>query len=359
MLSYWWFTVVSLADDYKTSELESFDQTDAVFLGLLGTCLQVGPDKCPLATYGNSIDDLVAVWEASLTDIKFNPIPLINGGPAIPVSHLIDYDAYLYHIYSNLHRPLDYINISHAIDAVIRRDAPAFIGSTSGGGPVIPITPSSEDGGPNYPVNDTAPLTRALFAIRCGDKRSGAATLQDFFPGVGAAEKKSKWFSGFGLGQNALLCAQWQFMAQDRYAGGFDGIETAVPVLLVGNTLDPATSIVSAKNMSAAFEGSGLLEINGYGVSFYVLEGVRPKVTSLFASLLLHLSLLILTFLSSPTKHTSLVGGSESTCASNALRAYLSNATLPADGSICETNKKLAEIWGTVRQLQHTLTIHA
>ena len=63
-----------------------------------------------------------------------------------------------------------------------------------------------------------------------------------------------------------MLCAQWPFEAKERYSGDFN-VKTRTPLLFIGNTYDPATPAASARNMSASFEGSGMLERNGYGVS--------------------------------------------------------------------------------------------
>ena len=59
--------------------------------------------------------------------------------------------------------------------------------------------------------------------------------------------------------------------AKERYTGGFSDIKTKNPLLFVGNTYDPLTPFVSAQNASAAFEGSVVLQHDGYGVSSYRL----------------------------------------------------------------------------------------
>jgi len=44
-------------------------------------------------------------------------------------------------------------------------------------------------------------------------------------------------------------------------------VRTKNPVLLVGQTYDPVTPMASARNISAGFEGSVVLEVMGFGVS--------------------------------------------------------------------------------------------
>jgi hypothetical protein len=61
-------------------------------------------------------------------------------------------------------------------------------------------------------------------------------------------------------------CAQWDFEAKERYGGDFR-VKTSFPPLIIGNTWDPVTPLKSARNVTALFEGSVLLQHNGHGVS--------------------------------------------------------------------------------------------
>ena len=54
--------------------------------------------------------------------------------------------------------------------------------------------------------------------------------------------------------------------AKERYTAGFDNIRTKNPFLFVGSPFDPLTPLASARNVSAGFEGSVVLQHNGYGV---------------------------------------------------------------------------------------------
>lgn len=62
-------------------------------------------------------------------------------------------------------------------------------------------------------------------------------------------------------------CAQWKIEPKERYTGDFN-VKTKHPVLFIGNTNDGLTPLVSAKNVSSTFEGSVVLTVDGYGVSF-------------------------------------------------------------------------------------------
>jgi pimeloyl-ACP methyl ester carboxylesterase len=275
------------------SETSWGDQTDATFLGFLDACLEVGPEKCPFANHGNTTDELVAVWEQIIWDMKFDMLPYSD--PESGVGGYIEYNSLMYFVHQGLYRPQAYQNMSVALDALVRRDPLTYLTATA---------PKATD--PDAPA-DPAPATTAVYGIRCGDKQTDAQTLEDFYPWVDKAKATSKWFYGFGLGPNALLCAHWKSHAKEIFDGPFEGIKTKNPLLVIGNRFDPVTPVVSAKKVSAGFEGSYMLEINSFG-------------------------------------HTSIVRGSESDCAFDVIKSYLADGTLPEDeGKVCETNQKLTE----------------
>ncbi len=87
----------------------------------------------------------------------------------------------------------------------------------------------------------------------------------------------------------SVACASWPARAvEDRYAGPWDA-RTANPVLLVGNTYDPATPYSGARTVSRLLPDSRLLTLQGWGhvalgqsacidtaVAAYLLEGDLP-----------------------------------------------------------------------------------
>jgi hypothetical protein len=87
----------------------------------------------------------------------------------------------------------------------------------------------------------------------------------------------------------------WPFSDADRYMGPF-ATSTASPMLVVGNTTDPATPLPGAQKVAGLLAGSRLLTVHAWG-------------------------------------HTSLF---LSSCADAAIGAYLVNGTLPAAGTVCE-----------------------
>jgi pimeloyl-ACP methyl ester carboxylesterase len=59
-------------------------------------------------------------------------------------------------------------------------------------------------------------------------------------------------------------CSTWPVRSANRYTGRWDH-RTANPVLVIGNTFDPATPLRGAFAMSQALGRARLLTVDGYG----------------------------------------------------------------------------------------------
>ena len=90
-------------------------------------------------------------------------------------------------------------------------------------------------------------------------------------------------------------CAQWPVLAKDRYTGPFNR-PTAAPILVVGNTVDPATPNQGSVAMSRDLADARLLTVDGDGHTEYA---------------------------------------NPSTCAATAEDSYFLSATLPPPGTVC------------------------
>lgn len=137
--------------------------------------------------------------------------------------------------------------------------------------------------------------------IRCGDKIPREDKLSDLDEVDEAFRETSEYFPGFGVGYYVYACAQWGFEAKERYEGDFQ-VRTSSPLLFIGNTYDPVTPLASARNMSAGFEGSVVLQQDGFG-------------------------------------HTSIA--QTSNCTNEAIARYFANGVLPEEGTVCKPNDPL------------------
>ena len=229
------------------SDVHNVASSDDAFSGFCAQCVD-NAAICPIAgnrTATELEEDLYAAFE----ELKYNPIPISVKGKGF----LVDYATIKSIVYYDLYFPAQWPALGNKLDIL-------FSGNVTGILPdvLIPIPP--------------APDAEAGIGIKCSDILVHAESLDEVRPDVKARWERSR-FAGDIADVSALQCARWGMPAKERYGGDFQ-VETAHPVLLVNTQNDPITPLVSAKNMSAGFKGSVVLEQEGYGVSLH------PAVTS-------------------------------------------------------------------------------
>ncbi|HEX4221839.1 MAG TPA: alpha/beta hydrolase [Pseudonocardiaceae bacterium] len=137
----------------------------------------------------------------------------------------------------------------------------------------------------------------AQLGVFCSDSpnpRGGAAYLaQSQF-----AQQRSGW-PGVAWTWVAGACAQWPATGVQRYTGPWN-VPTEGPVLLIGNTVDPATPYSGALAMSRDLADARLLTVRGYG-------------------------------------HTALLN--PSSCADSYESAYFLTGALPPEGTVCQQDQ--------------------
>ncbi len=110
--------------------------------------------------------------------------------------------------------------------------------------------------------------------IRCSDVSLRTDNLTSLLPLVEEFHNTSRFGGGIFAVSQPITCAQWRFQAKERYEGDFQ-VQTKNPILLVGSPFDHLTPLASAQNVSTDFEGSVVLQHNGYGVSLHTSVCVR------------------------------------------------------------------------------------
>ncbi|KAI1099023.1 TAP-like protein-domain-containing protein [Jackrogersella minutella] len=253
-------------------EPEMVASADGVWEEFMRGCI-AKPANCALGR--NKTFEALEVEMARLFDSFRNSPPVYNE------TYIIDYTTFVGHVYNTLYRPNSYASLADAIAAVLQGD-------------LDPLVQRLLDGG--LPSQD-----QAILGIRCGDKKLRSDKLADLEPDFEKYRRSSSWFWDWAWGYYVMPCAQWKFEAKERYEGDFR-VNTSYPVLFVGNTYDPVTPLVSARNMSSGFEGSVVLTHNGHG----------------------HLSLT-----------------QPSNCTNGFIRDYFLEGTLPKPGTVCQPNLPL------------------
>lgn len=213
---------------------------DSAFSGFCSQCVDK-KDICPIAgnrTAEELEEDIYAAMEA----LKSEPIPVSVDGHG----YIVDYAAIKGTIYNALYFPATWPRLAEKLDVMFSGNITGILTDLVA---PLPATPGAE----------------ASLGIKCSDNQSPLETLEDALPGVHARAKLSK-IGGDVVDFSALQCARWGMPAKEQYTGDFR-IKTESPVLLVSTQNDPNTPLASAKKMSEGFEGSVVLEQEGYGVS--------------------------------------------------------------------------------------------
>lgn len=110
----------------------------------------------------------------------------------------------------------------------------------------------------------------ALYGIHCGDRIPRLDSLEEYRPVQERLNKISKVMDGSSTALS-MACGLWKSDAVERYTGDFH-VKTKNPVLVSNNRYDGHTPLKSAYNISATFEGSSVLVVNGFGVRFLFLR---------------------------------------------------------------------------------------
>jgi hypothetical protein len=217
-----------------------YTDTDKVWKEFLSACVAT-PSKCTLAKYASSANDLEKKIDELFTEIKSNPIPA--------GSHVIDCSLVKPYIMKLLYFPTTYDKLAGALEALLVRNTA-----------VLATLGSADLSSPGSIMFESLP------GIRCSDKFLRTSKVNN----VRTELKDKLYTTSAHFGDVATItmstCAQWGFVAKERYDGNFR-VKTSFPPLIIGNMWDPATPLKSARNVSAMFEGSVLLQHNGHGVS--------------------------------------------------------------------------------------------
>jgi hypothetical protein len=180
---------------------------------------------------------------------------------------------------------------------------------------------------------------QATLGIKCSEKQVQTPTLADYLPNLEPTYNASQILGDVFVYWD-MICGLWQMEAKEIYEGDFQ-VKTKNPILFAGNTHDPLTAFASAKNMSSGFEGSGLVELHGYGVSSLALFQTFKLADRFYA------------------QHSTLA--QPSLCIINYFQQYFANGTLPESGATCEPDIPLFSnltIYDLLAELQANSSTH-
>ncbi|KAK5219066.1 hypothetical protein LTR99_006552 [Exophiala xenobiotica] len=280
---------VNVQEYYSGWEVQSISSLDSVVQGFYDGCV-ANPEECALAKEGQTSQDVSNAVDTFLATLRYSPIVVKMDDDSM----IITYDKVKSFMFESMYRPASWPAVAVLLDLLVQGNSTGYVETLE----------QMAQGGNG--TDREAP--DAFKGIRCGDVAFRADTLSAFDPFKDAVVPTSKWGGlDFGL-DNIMQCAPWKMRAKEVYSGSWSDIRTRNPLLIIGNTYDPVTPLISARNNSAAFVGSVVLQHNGYG-------------------------------------HCSIA--QPSLCSAKYVQAYFNNGTLPAPGTICEVDVPLfsSETW--------------
>lgn len=250
----------------------------------LSICGQRSTQECAFSA--GSPAATTAKWDALLTRLRQGPITV--GGTAITYTDIVT-------------------DVSDALDVVQPHASPVTNGSIQGWSGAAAALQEIWDARNNKASTSPAPTPSASaaaesyagpeqgLAVECGDAPSPPASA---FPGL----QQRVFRDGGGVislpdlwGDEA--CSTWPVAQLDTYQGPWNAPTS--PILVIGNTTDPATPLRNSVAMSHDLANGRLLVVDGYG-------------------------------------HTEFLN--PSTCAANYETAYFLTGALPPAGTVCQPN---------------------
>ncbi|KAF2117134.1 TAP-like protein-domain-containing protein [Lophiotrema nucula] len=279
---------------HEWTDSELWTYTDKAVEYLFESCAAAGPEYCALAAATNRTGgEMARDFYNFVEDITAAPIGLPKSGSAL------DGVTLKATIFSQTYDAAGWANFSKVLAPILygteEQRIAALESFGKGAAESISLGPSE----PNW-------------GIHCGDRIPRTDDFEEIYPSLLNLYNTSYYQGGPNAAVQAV-CAQWPWKAKEVYEGNFEA-KTKHPILVMSNSLDGQTPIVSARNMSAGFEGAVILENDGVGHCAF----------------------------SYPT-----------TCAAKHVIAYWVNGTMPAEGTLCEAEfdpyQKLE--WADVLQL--------
>lgn len=282
---------------------------DTVLAGFFQGCIE-SSETCPLATNDTSAKDLEHRFANLLQDLRNHPIPAPTGLASGTL--IIDYDYVQNFLYSLMYFPAAWPYGAAALADLFEGNTTGFLSNAALAGGGIGLSIADPD---QYNPD-------ALQGIQCSDSSIRAQAPGQLAAMLNQTIAQSRYLGTLQVVFPLLTCAAWRMRAKEVYSGSFNDIKTSAPLLFVGNTADGLTPLINAHNASLAFEGSVVLQNDGYGVSWLRDSGC-PLASHALTTIL---------------QHTSIA--SPSLCTAKHIQEYFVDGTLPPPGTICQHSYK-------------------
>jgi pimeloyl-ACP methyl ester carboxylesterase len=279
--------VADSEDYYDTLFRTNLRDTDKVLDGFFEGCSSAGSDGCPF--YAPTSEDVRHNLTKISESLRERPIPVhTRKGYGV-----FGYTQLRSILFASLYSPYELFPlVAQGLAELAHGNATALFDLYYG------MEPHYECGcDPETYWGES--VAEAISGVMCTDSDPWEGTLEASRELLRTLLKSS----GFGdiWSNHQLRCADWPNFPRDHLFRGPFKAKTSHPLLVIGNTADPVTSLWSAKKVSRGFEGSVLLTQNSKG-------------------------------------HGSVSG--PSLCTMKYVRDYFVNGTLPEPGTVCQVTRE-------------------
>ncbi|OTB07251.1 hypothetical protein M426DRAFT_71891 [Hypoxylon sp. CI-4A] len=223
---------------------DTFHDTERVWDGFLEECMKAG-ENCKLSSLAESKDTLKEKLFSFTEQLKGSPISVYVNNT---VYGTLDYETIWYRaIFRALNKPATWYDLADRLAKLMQGNATEFFLA--------------------YAFRD--PWTSegdATEFVSFNDGYSGAPYWpQDLKSLLGIVNPyiNESFFAPAEVG-NYYIKQQWQMPRSHSYVP-YEGVKTAHPLLILSTTYDPVCPLKSARVAHAAFEGSRIVEVQGYG----------------------------------------------------------------------------------------------
>ncbi|KAF7305729.1 hypothetical protein HMN09_00726200 [Mycena chlorophos] len=274
---------------YNSDQASAVVDLDKAVQAFFDGCASAGPAACPFTDGNSTSADLSDKFAQLGASIMKAPIPLLTTGSRGIFTYSALRNTFLDALFAPYQGGFSFLAQGLAALASPARNASLLYGEVQA--PIFECTNEAEE------VFGAGSNLEAYIAIACGD----AFPVEPDLDALEAYYRNATQVSSFGdlLANVRLVCAGYNIRRNDTFRGPI-GANTSTPILLVGNTIDPATPLAGAQKTSTRFPGSVVLTFDAIG-------------------------------------HTSLTA--PSACVAEHLRAYMLNGTLPKEGTVCQIDE--------------------
>lgn len=267
-----WQGTPATSDLPLTFRMNSAAGADRALSTLLTRCRQAGEPRCPL------MPDPAGAFEEVANALRREPVTLTDEEG----TYQITYAGFVHDVLLALYQPealedvpaivaMVRLLISEQTSTTVRQRAASRYGlllqRAAQRRELAPVT-GKADPTPQQLANDY----ELSAAVACSDTRNPWSSRSWVELGD-RADRQSPYFGRLQLWSSAW-CARshWTAFDEDAYRGPFDR-RTSTPVLVVGNSYDPATNYDSAVAVARRLPGSRLLSSDSWGHTAYGTSG--------------------------------------------------------------------------------------